>query len=100
MLNGLNVMLLDFHCKIETFNWAQVTTILDVGGGCLVVCVFPTASSKRVNDFWIHPPHTPRHPDKQMEPQSEPSLMHHGEDIRNTYPVLLMWSIQSIRPWI
>lgn len=64
MLNGLNIMLLDFHYKTETFNWAQVTTILNVRGGG-VVCVFPTASCKRANDFWIHvssltPPPPPR----------------------------------------
>lgn len=39
------------------------------------------------------------HPDKQIELQSKQSLMHHREDIRHTYRVLLMWSIQSIRPW-
>lgn len=39
------------------------------------------------------------HPDKQIELQFKQSLMHHREDIRRTYRVLLMWSIQSIRPW-
>lgn len=43
MLNSSNRMLWDSHYKTETYNWAHVTIILnvgEVGGGVFFVCLF------------------------------------------------------------
>lgn len=91
MLNGLNQILLDSHykteCQGEIFPFIKSNRFLQKSESFLAARLCSQPATIQTNK-WSPPA------------RAEPSLMHHGEDIRNTYPVLLMWSIQSIRPWI